>query len=211
MASVTRANQRSRSQRRAEWDGRFLAGTEKLLSEGNAFTDLSVDRLAAAAGTTRATFYVYYEDKGHLLRQLSRHVMVELQQAAQQWWRSAALRDPNDLLAAMKVIVASYRRHQALLSAVVETSSYDAAVASDYLALMADYEAATQEVIEQGLKAGTVQDLPVNEAACALVWMVERTCYQTVRTSTPDNDDQLALALAEIVWRTLYLEPLNPT
>jgi TetR/AcrR family transcriptional regulator, ethionamide resistance regulator len=211
MASVTRANQRSRSDRRAEWDARFLAGTEKLLSEGNAFTDLSVDRLAAAAGTTRATFYVYYEDKGRLLRQLSRHVMVELQQAARQWWESAAPRDPRDLLAAMKAIISSYRRHQALLSAVVETAGYDASVASDYQALMADYEATTREIIEQGRSAGTVGDLPANEVACALVWMVERTCYQTVRTSTPDNDDQLATALAEIIWRTLYLEPLNPT
>jgi AcrR family transcriptional regulator len=211
LASVTRANQRSRSDRRAEWDGRFLAGTEKLLSEGNAFTDLSVDRLAAAAGTTRATFYVYYEDKGHLLRQLSRHVMVELQQAARQWWESAALRDPRDLLAAMKAIISSYRRHQALLSAVVETAGYDASVASDFQALMADYEATTREIIEQGRSAGTVRDLPASEVACALVWMVERTCYQTVRSSTPDNDDQLARALAEIIWRTLYLEPLNPT
>jgi TetR/AcrR family transcriptional regulator, ethionamide resistance regulator len=210
MASVTRANQRSRSERRAEWDGRFLAGTEKLLNEGNAFTDLSVDRLAAAAGTTRATFYVYYEDKGHLLRQLSRHVMVELQQAAQTWWQSATLRDPRDLQAAMKAIISSYRRHQALLSAVVETAGYDAAVAADFQRLMADYEAATREVIEQGRSAGTVRDLPVTEVACALVWMVERTCYQAVRGSTPDNDEQVATALAEIIWRTLYLEPLNP-
>jgi AcrR family transcriptional regulator len=211
MASVTRANQRSRSDRRAEWDGRFLAGIEKLLNEGNAFTDLSVDRLAAAAGTTRATFYVYYEDKGHLLRQLSRHVMVELQQAARQWWESSALRDSRNLLAAMNAIISSYRRHQALFSAVVEAAGYDASVASDYQALMADYEAATQEVIEQGRSAGTVRDLPASEAACALVWMVERTCYQTVRSSTPDNDEQLATALAEIIWRTLYLEQLHAT
>lgn len=211
MASVTRATQRSRSDRRSEWQGRFLAGTEKLLSEGNAFTDLSVDRLAAAAGTTRATFYVYYEDKGHLLRQLSRHVMVELQEAAQQWWQSAARRDPHDLLAAIKGIISSYRRHQALMSAVVETAGYDPSVASDFQALMGDFETATRGIIEQGQSAGTIGDLPVGEVACALVWMVERTCYQMVRSTPSDNDDQLARALAEIIWRTLYLEPLNPT
>jgi hypothetical protein len=31
-----------------------------------------------------------------------------------------------------------------------------------------------------------------------------------VRSTPPDNDDQIAVALAEIIWRTLYLEPLNP-
>jgi hypothetical protein len=38
---------------------------------------------------------------------------------------------------------------------------------------------------------------------------VEQTCYQMVSTTTPDNDDRLATALAEITWSTLYLEPLN--
>jgi AcrR family transcriptional regulator len=211
MASVTRAAQRSRSDRRNEWEGRFLVGTEKLLGEGNAFTDLSVDRLATAAGTTRATFYVYFEDKGHLLRRLSRHVMVELQVAARQWWQSAARRDPHDLRAAMKAIISTYRQHQALLSALVEAAGYDASVAADFQALMSEFRAATREVIEHGQAAGAVRDLPVSEVAGALVWMVERTCYQMVRSSTADNDDNMATALAEVTWRTLYLEPLNET
>jgi TetR/AcrR family transcriptional regulator, ethionamide resistance regulator len=211
MASVTRAAQRSRSDRRNEWEGRFLVGTEKLLGEGNAFTDLSVDRLATAAGTTRATFYVYFEDKGHLLRRLSRHIMVELQVAARQWWQSAARRDPHDLRAAMKAIISTYRQHQALLSALVEAAGYDASVAADFQALMSEFRAATREVIEHGQAAGAVRDLPVSEVAGALVWMVERTCYQMVRSSTADNDDNMATALAEVTWRTLYLEPLNET
>jgi AcrR family transcriptional regulator len=211
MASVTRAAQRSRSDRRNEWEGRFLVGTEKLLGEGNAFTDLSVDRLATAAGTTRATFYVYFEDKGHLLRRLSRHIMVELQVAARQWWQSAARRDPHDLRAAMKAIISTYRQHQALLSALVEAAGYDASVAADFQALMSEFRAATREIIEHGQAAGAVRDLPVSEVAGALVWMVERTCYQMVRSSTADNDDNMATALAEVTWRTLYLEPLNET
>jgi TetR/AcrR family transcriptional regulator, ethionamide resistance regulator len=209
LASVTRAAGRSRSDRRSEWEGRFLLGTEQLLSEGNAFTDLSVDRLATAAGTTRATFYVYFEDKGHLLRRLSRHVMAELQEAARQWWQSAAGREPQDLLSAMKAIIAGFRRHQALLSAVVEAAGYDASVAAEFRALMADFQAATREVIEDGQAAGVIRDLPQTEVAGALVWMVEQTCYQMVSTTTPENDDQLATALAEITWNTLYLEPIN--
>ena len=118
MASITRNAHRSRRDRRREWEGRFLVATEKLLSDGNSFTDLSVDRLATAAGTTRATFYVYFEDKGHLLRRLSRHLMAELKESAQQWWQAAAQRDPEDLRATMKAIISTYRRHQALMSAI---------------------------------------------------------------------------------------------
>jgi AcrR family transcriptional regulator len=209
MASVTRSSHRSRSDLRAEWEARFLVSTEKLLSDGNSFTDLSVDRLATEAGTTRATFYVYFEDKGHLLRQLSRHVMSELQDSARQWWQSAAQRDSGDLRAAMKAIISTYRKHQALLSAVVEAAAYDAAVAADFQTLMAEFQAATREIIEQGQAAGTIRSLPASEVAAALVWMVERACYQMARGTSPDSDDDLAVALAEITWSTLYLEPIK--
>ena len=97
------------------------------------------------------------------------------------------------------------------MSAVVETAGYDPSVASDFQALMGDFEAATRAVIEQGHSTGVIGDLPASEVACALVWMVERTCYQAIRNAPPDHDDRIAVALAEIIWRTLYLEPLNPT
>ena len=186
-----------------------MVSTEKLLSDGNAFTDLSVDRLATEAGTTRATFYVYFEDKGHLLRQLSRHVMSELRDSARQWWQSAGRRDSDDMRAAMKAIISTYRKHQALLSAVVEAAGYDASVAAEFQTLMGEFRAATREIIEQGQAAGTIRDLPSDEVAGALVWMVERACYQMVRGASPHNDDDLAMALAEITWSTLYLEPIE--
>ena len=50
---------------------RLLDATERLMRDGASFTELSVDRLSTEAGISRASFYIYFEDKGQLLRRLA--------------------------------------------------------------------------------------------------------------------------------------------
>jgi TetR/AcrR family transcriptional regulator, ethionamide resistance regulator len=71
--------------------------------------------------------------------------------------------------------------------------------------LLNDVAANAQRVMECGVAEGAVAPLPIREAATALTWMVERTCHQVVRFSPPEDDDRLAEAMTEIVWRTYYL------
>lgn len=120
MPSVTRKPQarQARQQRREQLESRLLDATERLMSEGASFTELSVDRLAGEAGISRASFYIYFEDKGHLLRRLAAAVFDDLAAAGERWWSVADQRDPDDLRAAIAGIVASYRRHQPVLVAL---------------------------------------------------------------------------------------------
>ena len=208
MASVTRNAQPSRADRRAELERRLLSATERLMEEeGLAFTELSVDRLATEAGISRATFYVYFEDKGHLLRLLARQVMDEISGAARQWWQVTDRRDPNDLRAAIRSIVQTYRKHSALMAAVVETASYDPAVAAEFDALIGEIRDATTQVIEWGQKSGAVRPLPTNQVASALTWMVERVCHQMVRSTPADDDELIVEALTQVIWNSIYLDP----
>jgi TetR/AcrR family transcriptional regulator, ethionamide resistance regulator len=205
MQSTTRKVQPTRTQRRAEIQRQLLEGTERLMAQGWAFTELSVDRLATEGGISRATFYVYFEDKSQLLLALTRQVFVELNDAAALWWNDAERRDPADVRAAMKEIIATFRRHQAVLTAVVEMAAYDSTIAEAYQALLNEVAANARRVMERGVAEGAVAPLPIREAATALTWMVERTCHQVVRFSPPEDDDRLAEAMTEIVWRTYYL------
>ena len=102
------------------------------MRDGASFTELSVDRLATEAGMSRASFYIYFEDKGHLLRRLAGQVFADLADSADRWWSVAGRHDPDDVRAAMAGIVASYRRHQPLLVALNEMAAYDAAVGATY-------------------------------------------------------------------------------
>src|ERR1700710_2177587 len=129
MPTVTRKSQgnrhEGRQQRREQMERRLLEATERLMRDGASFTELSVDRLATEAGMSRANFYVYFEDKGDLLRRLAGQVFGELADSAELWWGVAWRHNPGDVRAAMAGIIASYRRHQSVLVALNEMAGHD--------------------------------------------------------------------------------------
>lgn len=207
MASVTRKPQANRQVRRGQIERLLLDATERLMADGASFTELSVDRLATEAGISRASFYVYFEDKGDLLRRLASQVFEDLADAAERWWGVSRRRDPADVLAAMTGLVASYRRHQPLLVALSEMAGYDAVVGATYRDIMGGIAARLAVVIRDGQDDGFIRpELTSDVAASALTWMAERTCQQTLPGSPPSHDAELAATLTQIVWATLYLE-----
>lgn len=209
MASVTRSGATQRHKRRADMERKLLEATERLMGDGLAFTELSVDKLATAAGMSRATFYVYFEDKSDLLRRLMQHVLTEISEAAAIWWQRAQRHDPRDLRAAIRVIVATYRRHQTLLAAVVEASGYDAEVAAEFRGLIDRITEATKRIIELGQRDGHIREMDTDLAAGALTWMVERACYQLLNGPTTGSDEGLVATLTDLIWSALYLRPAS--
>lgn len=157
MPSVTRNPQAKRQERREQIERQLLDATDRLMAAGASFTELSVDRLATEAGISRASFYIYFEDKGHLLRRLTGQVFADLAEAAERWWSVAQRRDPTDVLAAMTGIVASYRRHQPLLVALNEMAAYDPQVGATYREVLTAIAARLTEVIEDGQASGSIR------------------------------------------------------
>lgn len=207
MPSVTRKPQANRQQRRENMERRLLEATERLMGDGTSFTELSVDRLSTEAGISRASFYIYFEDKGHLLRRLAGEVFAELASGAERWWTVAGRHDPADLRAAMAGIVASFRRHQPVLVALNEMAAYDPLTSQTYRDLLTEISARMAEVIKAGQADGSIRpELPAATTADALVWMVERTCQQNLPNRPPDYDDELVRTLTEIAWGGLYLK-----
>jgi TetR/AcrR family transcriptional regulator, ethionamide resistance regulator len=210
MPSVTRKPQanreQDRQQRRELLEERLLDATERLMSDGATFTELSVDRLATEAGISRASFYIYFEDKGQLLRRLAGQVFDELATSADRWWGAAWQHNPDDLREALAGIVEIYRRHQAVLAALNEMAAYDPTMAQSYRDLLNGITQRLARVIEDGQADGSIRrELPATATASALTWMVERVCQQDLPAEPPGYDSELVATLAEIVWGTLYL------
>ncbi len=177
------------------------------MGDGASFTQLSVDRLSTEAGISRASFYIYFRDKGHLLRRLAGQVFGDLATGAQRWWEVAWRHNPDDVRAAMAGIIARYRRHQPVLVALNEMAAYDPETAQTYRNLLTAISARLTRVIEDGQADGSIRrELPSATTANALTWMVERTCQQNLPAKPPDHDAELAAALAEIIWGALYLK-----
>ncbi|MGV0739574.1 TetR/AcrR family transcriptional regulator [Mycobacterium syngnathidarum] len=207
MPSVTRKPQAKREERRERIERQLLDATDRLMADGTSFTELSVDKLATEAGISRASFYIYFEDKGHLLRRLASQVFGDLTQAAERWWGVAGQRDPADVHAAMAGIIASYRRHQPILIALNEMSGYDPLVGQTYRELLTGITDQLTEVIEGGQADGSIRpQLPAATTASALTWMVERTCHQSLPSQPASYDAELAATLTQIIWGALYLE-----
>lgn len=205
---MTRKPQAKRQVRREQIERQLLDATERLMAEGASFTELSVDRLATEAGISRAGFYIYFEDKGHLLRSLTGQVFADLADAAGKWWNVADRRDPADVLAAMTGIVAGYRRHQPLLVALNEMAGYDPQVGATYKQILDDIAARVTVVIEQGQRDGAIRaSLSAATTASTLTWMTERACHQNLPSRPASFDGELAATLTEITWAALYLEP----
>ena len=126
VASVTRKSPSGRAARRDELRGRLLGVVERLLGEGDTFTEISVERMVAEAGIARSTFYVYFEDKGDLLEAWFGEITAELRTRPPAWWQPRAATGVPRLRAALATIVPTYRPHTTLMAAMYDTAAYDA-------------------------------------------------------------------------------------
>ena len=206
MASVTRKPHSDRATRRGEIGRRLLDAVERLLADGESFTEVSVERLVTEAELSRSTFYVYFEDKGDLLQALTADVMTEVIDAARAWWELPPDAQRADLEAAMRGIVSVYRGHMTLMVAVVEAASYDARVRERFGELIQLARGEVASHIAEGQRRGFVRrDVDGDPVAGWLTWMAERGLYQLVRLADDEAGvERLTGALTAIVWSTLY-------
>jgi AcrR family transcriptional regulator len=205
MPSVTRRSQSSRAQRRDETRDRLLAVAQRLLDQGESYTEISVERLVSEAKLSRSTFYVYFQDKGDLLRAWFTEVESEIASAARDWWALGAQATRADLRAALEQVVRTYRPHTALMAAMYDAAAYDPAVRDLVRGMMDRNIAALRKHIRSGQAEGFVDpELPAEQTAAWLQWMAERGLHQLVRTAGDAEVEQLIDAYTAIVWNALY-------
>lgn len=205
MPSVTRRSQSNRARRRDQIEAKLLAAVEKLLAEGESFTELSVERLVSEADLSRSTFYVYFEDKGDLLQALTEDVISDFMNAAASWWDLPPGASREEVAAGLRQLVDVYRPHGVLMGAVVDASSYDPRVRERFGEMLQRSVGEVARHIREGQKAGTVRkDLDPEATAGWLTWMTERGLYQMVRVAEDGRIDALATAMADVIWNTLY-------
>ncbi len=205
MPSVTRKSHGNRAQRRDEVRRRLLAVVEQLLTDGESYAEISVERLVSEANLSRSTFYVYFEDKGDLLRAWFRQVIEELEEAAVHWWSLDETASKDDLRDALARVVNAYRPHTTLMAALYDMSSYDANVRDQVTTMMSRNIAGLRRHIQRGQRQGWIDPkLLSNETASWLTWMAERGQHQMVRLADDTEVEALIGAYTDVIWNTLY-------
>jgi TetR/AcrR family transcriptional regulator, ethionamide resistance regulator len=205
LASITRRSQADRNARQTEMRVRMLAAVERLLDEGETFTEISVERLVSEANISRSTFYVYFADKGDLLQTLTQDLLGLMLAASRGWWSRIEEADYAGLRAGIGDLVETYGAHSTLMAAIVDTSAYDPGVRDGFQGMLLAGQQELAEQIVRGQEAGTVRaDLDAERTAAWLAWMVEHGLHQLVRPAGEEEADALADALARILWHALY-------
>jgi AcrR family transcriptional regulator len=193
------------TQRQEEVRSRLLDAIEGVTEGGEGLGDVSVEKLAKAAGISRATFYIYFSDKGDLLTARFEQVVAELIEAAGAWWKLGPGVSLEDLRGTLGGIVAVYRPHTTLIAAVYDEAAYNPAVRELTAGLINQGISGLREHIERGQRGGFVDpELLAAETAAWLGWMVERGLRDIVGPAPEEEVDALIAAQADLLWHTLY-------
>ena len=204
MPTVTRRAKQSRAERREAIGNRLFAIVERLLAEGSAFSEISVEQLITEADIARSTFYVYFEDKGALMIELMERVTRAVGDAADDWFHLPPKASRADLRNALARLAAAYRQHGLMMSAVIEAAAYDPRVQDEYALVMARRcEDMNRSFIPQQRDGSIRGDIDLAAVTPWLAWMFERGLNQLVGQGADLTESALD-GVTSVVWQTLY-------
>jgi TetR/AcrR family transcriptional regulator, ethionamide resistance regulator len=206
MAATAQKKKADRARRRAGMCRRLLAALAELTAEGEIYSNLSIERLATAAGLSRATFYIYFDGKGDLLREGFREVLKELQDASAAWLDIGAATTRQDVDVALERIIGTYRRGSTLLAAVKDEATLDSSLRAQVDEVIHSAIATLRSQIERGQEEGWIDPalMPL-ETASWLVWMLERGLSHLVPAASDEQVLVLTRTLSRMVRQTLFV------
>ena len=206
--SLTRVPKHARKpadDRRAEFEQRVLVALEDLLAEGTPFTEIAVQKIAAASHSARSTFYRYFPDKSRLLIRMADLATADLFDAAERWWSTEHTDRQAGVTRAIGAMIAGFRRHRYLLLALSEVAAYDRDVGAYWRTRVATFTETVRARLEADRAAGSLDaDLDPTATALVLTSMVERAITVVFSADTGVDDAQLAAALGRSIWLTVY-------
>ncbi|NKX85967.1 TetR/AcrR family transcriptional regulator [Nocardia coubleae] len=205
LTRIPRSARKSSDDRRVEFERRVLSAVEDLLGDGTPYTELAVQRIAAASGAARSTFYRYFPDKSSLLVRMAELATADLFAAAETWWRAEHTDEQAGVVAAIAAMISGFRAHRYLLLALSEVSAYDRAVARYWRTRVAGFAELVCTRLDTERAAGRVAPrLDPQSTALVLTSMVERTLTVAFASETGITDEELAASLGRAIWLVVY-------
>lgn len=184
---------------------RLKEALERSLAGGGSYSELDVETLAKEAGLSRSSFYVYFESKVDLVREIADDVITGVIDLGSSWWELPDGATKADLRAALERMHRAYRSQAALVGVFVEATAYDPRIREEYQSLMRRSRRRIEEHIQDGQRRGTVRaGIDPDTTATWLAALLSRGSHELVRTATPAQFGRRVTALADIIWATLY-------
>ena len=211
MRSVTRRSRATEDESQPAAVDKLVEAFERLLSQGESFTTISVEQLSREAGIVRATFYLHFRNKGELVQHLMKTVERELRAAAAQSLSKIDHFGRAEFKVFIRRAFDIHFLHRAASRAMVEVSAYDSDVSRVYQEFMARQDSDTRIVIEKLRAQGRAHPAATPDLAEILAWAAERSITQMLK----DDDlgsrrHELADMLTHMVWSSIALPQAVP-
>ncbi|RKN32288.1 TetR/AcrR family transcriptional regulator [Micromonospora musae] len=207
MASFTRRG-RADDGGQATTDRRILLAAERLIEQGERYTEITVQQILAEAGISRATFYAHFRDKTDLILRLTAELRQQLLDMARAWDPGAGEDGADRYTRFFVDVIALHRRKRLLLAALREVAGYDAAVRGFYTADLEGFDEAVLETLVEQQRAGkTPADLDPAAASRVIVWGGAQAIARHIEVDDGSGDAAFARELGWIWWYGAYRRP----
>ena len=208
MPSMTRKPSSAGSRRQAVAEQVYDA-VERLLTEGESYTELSVQRIIDAAGIARSTFYAHFPDKSHLLRRLADRMRQDVYELGDAWTRMD--NSLPGLVQTFEKAVAFYRAHQPVLAAINQTAVYEPSLRDFFSSGLEPFQARVTEHLRERQAAGlTDPGLDPVKAARIVVVGGAQAIADHIECDGAGEDSAFARELAMTWWFGTYSRPVTP-
>ena len=201
------ARARRAEQPKVSIEDRLLAAMEELLERGQRFGALSVEQLSEAAGISRGTFYLHFRDKGELVTRLMSHIAQEIIDSGGTWFGNAALARPEDLREALVGMVHTFKKHQAILSAVVDLAPSDEKVGAIYHELVERLCMQSRRSLAAVRRKGLSRTGASDHVADTMCTMIVDHCIRAVGGLDGPGLDRLARSLGYLGVSAVFADP----
>jgi AcrR family transcriptional regulator len=185
----------------------ILEATERLLGERQ-LDEITVFDVIAAAGVSRATFYLYFESKNAAVATLAEEVTARIY--ADLWQPFiTGVEAPSEALLTRHFVetMALWREHRAVLMAAAGAWRADPDAFYQWGAMWTRYVEDATAYIERAREAGLAPaGLDAGALAATLIWLDESAFYLAFTGGSPElrDDALLAATLAGVWMRAIY-------
>jgi AcrR family transcriptional regulator len=204
MGSITRPRSQP-SKRRAETETAVLAAVQRLLFDGENFTELGINRIAQEAGVARSTFYLCFQDKTDVLIRLTGSLKDELFAIGAAWRPTGPGGGLEGLATVFEQQLRFYRERAPLLAAITEVSAYDPAMRKATIQELGRFADHVTGLIAEEQRAGRLSaDIDPVIASRVQIWGGEQAVARQVALGNPQEDVRFAREAASSQWFGLY-------
>ncbi|MHB8289681.1 MAG: TetR/AcrR family transcriptional regulator [Acidimicrobiales bacterium] len=199
-ASGTPARERDLRARGRNTMGRLLSAAIEVFDQ-RGYHATRVDDIVKVANTSHGTFYLYFTNKEDIFRALISDATSEMSRLAESLGPlSPEPSGREELRSWLGDLATSYQQFAPVIRAWTEAATSDARMRSSG----EDITRAFVKMFERQLRRGTPTDLDPRTASIALVAMIERSFYYTLRNREDPINASVLNTLATICHRGLY-------